>query len=225
VSQRKKKQQSNNTETSPEEIDVQDHEIPTAIDRAMARIAEMENDDDGVKEAGDATAVSDAAPVEIDNLEALREKAALADKYLNDLQYKTAEFDNFRKRTRKEKLDASKKTVNIMPLLDLMDNFDRTVEAGKEASELGTFLQALDMLHGQLQRMLDNKGIKKFSAIGETFDPYCHEAMSVENNPDLEDNVVSREMVPMFRQGEDVIRPAKVVVNRIVAEVSEEDKK
>lgn len=111
---------------------------------------------------------------EIENLKAQLEESK--DKYLRLF----AEFDNFKKRTMKERLDLMKTAAQetIVSLLPVVDDFDRAKKASESGSVEGKFPEGVNLVYQKLQSILINKGLKEMESTGETFDPEYHEAIT-----------------------------------------------
>ena len=183
-------------------------EIRSALEVAMERIARMEAESGAPPEA--TPPVEESAPDTA--TAALTELEARAEEYLAALQYKTAEFDNFRKRMRREMEEVVRRSVDAAELLDLMDNFDRTLAAAGEHTDLSAFVEALRLLHQQFESLLARRGIARVDSVGTPFDPNLHEAMAVQDAPEFEEGQVCGELSPLYMQNDSVLRPARVVV-------------
>ncbi len=134
-------------------------------------------------------------------------------KQLNDkVLRQMAEFDNFRKRTQKEKQQSfSDGTKNVVEkLLPVLDNFERAMvsEADKEAN----FYKGVEMIYKQFTTMLDELGVKPIEAVGKEFDPNLHFAVATEENENFGENTVSEELQKGYTHFDRVIRPAMVKV-------------
>lgn len=133
------------------------------------------------------------------------------DKYLR-LQ---AEFDNYRKRTLKEKMeliDSASKDV-IKSLLVVLDDFDRAEEAFCKSDNIETLREGLDLIHTKLVKVLEDKGLAAIEADGETFDTDYHEAVTKIPAPseELKGKVVDT-VERGYKLKDKVIRYSKVVV-------------
>jgi molecular chaperone GrpE len=175
--------------------------------------------DDAAEAAERAAADSEArAPLEerIEELEkeleaARAEAAEASDRALRTL----AEFDNFRKRSRREQQDARQAGAAevLGELLNLADDFDRALEhAGADVPD--AFLEGLRLLAGALHGVLDRQGVERIESVGRAFDPRVHEALSAIADDGAEPNTVLQELQAGWRMGDRVLRPAKVVVCR-----------
>ncbi|SFC99000.1 nucleotide exchange factor GrpE [Ruminococcus albus] len=154
---------------------------------------------------------NDTAPEE-ENTQSEEEKlkAELADtkdKYLRLM----AEYDNFRKRSAKERLDisASVKADTVADILPVMDNFERALgtETQDEAYKAG-----IEMIFKQFSDAMTKLGIEAIDPVGEVFDPNIANAVNQIEDPELGENVVAQVFQKGYRIGDKVIRYAMVVV-------------
>lgn len=140
---------------------------------------------------------------------ALAESADAADRAVRTL----AEFDNYRKRSRRERDEAAGQGAArvLAELLTLADDFDRALEhAGADVP--APFLDGMKLVARGLHDLLDRNGVSRIESRGEPFDPEIHEALSSAPSAEAEPNTVLHEIQPGYRMGERVLRPAKVVV-------------
>ncbi|RFZ86092.1 nucleotide exchange factor GrpE [Mucilaginibacter terrenus] len=126
-----------------------------------------------------------------------------------------AEFDNFRRRTIKEREEARKtegKDV-IVALLPVLDDFERALRAMENATEVTSVKEGVALIQHKLKNILAAKGLKEMSSVGQPFDADLHEAITSIPAPtdDLKDKVVD-EMEKGYQLNDKVIRFAKVVV-------------
>ena len=145
------------------------------------------------------------APSETDTL-----KASLAeekDKYLRLL----AEYDNYRKRSQKEKEAAwtNAKAETVKELLPVYDNLERAVQQ-ETADE--AYAKGVQMTMNQLKTVLEKLGVTEIPAKGETFDPNVHNAVMHMEDESLGENVVAEVFQAGFKLGDKVIRPSMVKV-------------
>ncbi len=170
---------------------------------------------DGQNAEGALEVSADLSALEAE-LERIRGEAdAAADRALRTL----AEFDNYRKRSereRREAIDVGAAGV-LRELLDVADNFDRALEhAGDDVP--ASFLDGMKLIARGLHDLLDRRGVKRIPAVGFPFDPNVHEAIAAEDAPNAEPGAVLREVQPGYMAGTRVLRPAKVVVVRSALE-------
>ncbi|NLM21687.1 MAG: nucleotide exchange factor GrpE [Peptococcaceae bacterium] len=148
-------------------------------------------------------------------LEAELEQAkAKADEYYSHLQRLKAEFDNFRRRTVREKEEIAKYASEriILSLLPVLDNFERALESAKSNQDFDAFSQGVEMIFRQLMKVLEEEGLKPIEALGEQFDPNLHEAMFREES-DQEENTILEELQKGYYLKDKVIRPSRVKVS------------
>lgn len=142
----------------------------------------------------------------------VEENAQLRDTVLRQ----KAEFDNYRRRTLKEKdqiRDAVREDLMIK-LLPVVDNFDRALEAAATATEPGPIRDGVAMVADQLRRLLESEGLQGIEALNQPFNPEEHEAIAIEERTDVPDNHVSSVMLPGYRFRDKTIRAAMVKVAR-----------
>ena len=133
------------------------------------------------------------------------------DKYLRLF----AEFDNFKKRTMKEKLDlirtASQETLQAM--LPVLDDFDRAKKAADLPGSTETFSEGVNLVYHKLLGIMEGKGLKAMDSTGEIFDPEKHEAITEIPAPDMAGKVVDT-VEKGYYLHDKIIRYAKVVVGK-----------
>ncbi len=123
-----------------------------------------------------------------------------------------AEFDNFRKRTAKEKMetygDATAKTVE--QLLPVVDNFERAIDAPCTDAQ---YKEGMVMIFNQLKTFLDKLGVTEIEALGAEFDPNVHQAIKqAEADEEFPENTVCEVFQKGYKLRERLIRPAMVAV-------------
>ena len=124
-----------------------------------------------------------------------------------------AEFDNFRKRTEKEKSQMFEMgAANILEkLLPVIDNFERGLDALAE-EEKNAFSEGMEKIYKQLLTMLDDVGVEKIEAEGAEFDPELHNAVMHVDDESLGENVVAEELQKGYRYKDTVLRHSMVKV-------------
>ena len=139
-----------------------------------------------------------------------QELSAQKDDYLR----LAADFDNFKKRTRRdaEQQAAAQKEAFIGELLPALDNLERAL-ASEQATDSTSLHQGVTMTLQQLGRLLQQNGIEAVEDIGQPFDPHRHEAVSVKHDSHQPDQIVLEVVQRGYCHGEYVFRPAKVIVN------------
>ncbi len=130
-----------------------------------------------------------------------------------DLLLRTAaEYDNFKKRTQREKeeLSAFTKGSVIKELLPALDNFDRAAQATLENPD--EYKKGMDMSIKSLMDILVKLGLQEIESLGKEFDPNFHYAISKIEDENFGDNIIAQVYQKGYMLGETVIRPAMVVV-------------
>jgi len=160
---------------------------------------------------------NDMTPLEkILTLEAELAKASdKAKEHYDHLLRLQADFDNYRKRSQKEKTElikyASERLVG--ELLPVLDNFDRAVSAAKVNPDFTSFSQGVEMILRQMQTALSKEGLKAMDAIGQPFDPNLHEAVLKVDSEEHPENTVVEELQKGYYLKEKVLRPCMVKVS------------
>ena len=119
-----------------------------------------------------------------------------------------AEFDNFRKRTEKEKsamFDMGAKTI-VEKILPIVDNFERGLAAVPEENKEDAFVDGMDKVYKQLMKTLEEAGVKPIEAVGKEFDPNFHNAVMHVENEELGENVVAAEFQKGYTYKETVCK-------------------
>lgn len=127
-----------------------------------------------------------------------------------------ADFDNFRKRTRKEKEDLLKYASQplVEGLLPAIDNLERALTAAQDTSTGDNSLRVgVEMVYRQLVQVLQQEGVVAIESEGKPFDPQFHQAVMQEENPDQESGIVLQELQKGYLLKDRVIRPSMVKVN------------
>lgn len=125
-----------------------------------------------------------------------------------------AEFENFRKRSEKEKaqmFEIGAKTV-IEKLLPVIDNFERGLAAVTEDEKETPFAQGVELVYKQLLTSFDELGVKPIEAVGKEFDPNLHNAVMMVDDDSLESGTVAEEMQKGYMYKESVVRHSMVKV-------------
>ncbi|HUC93217.1 MAG TPA: nucleotide exchange factor GrpE [Paenibacillus sp.] len=126
-----------------------------------------------------------------------------------------ADFDNFRKRTIKEKEElgqyASMKLVG--QLLPIVDNFERAIGASKESGDFESLSKGVDMIFRQLSQLLEQEGLKPMETVGRPFNPEFHQAVMTVESDEFEEGIVVEELQKGYVLKDRVLRPAMVKVS------------
>lgn len=123
-----------------------------------------------------------------------------------------ADFENFRRRTAKEKEELSAVVTQgiLKDMLPLLDNFERAMAA--EAKDIDSFKQGVEMIFKQFGEVLVKNGLEHIEVEGAKFDPNFHQAVMRVENPELEDETIAQELQKGYMVKGRVIRPSMVQV-------------
>ena len=174
-------------------------------EQEKAKKQETENIDTEInQDSGDEQEVSEVSSKEQELTDKINE--------LNDRLFRqAAEYDNFKKRSAKEKAETYKDaTVKcISELLPFVDNLERALECECEDE---TFKKGVEMTYQSLKAGLEKLGVEEIEAKGKPFDPNLHNAVSQITDDTLDENTVSSVFQKGYKIGDKVIRHAMVVV-------------
>ena len=139
-----------------------------------------------------------------------QEKDELQDKLLRTI----AEFDNVRKRTERDiaLIRDNTKAEVISGLLSILDDLDRSLEAGEQ--DPGSIIDGVKLINKSFFKALQDQGLKEMEAVGEKFDPEMHDALLQMEKEDTESDVVIEEHLKGYLLNDRVLRHAKVVVSK-----------
>jgi molecular chaperone GrpE len=144
--------------------------------------------------------------------QAQAEAARLKDAWLRT----AADFDNFRKRARRD-LDEARRGGReevVRALLPVFDNLDRAIQSSVRASDIKAMVDGLSMVHRQFVDALGREGIARVPTVGHPFDPGIHEAIQQVDTDEHAPGTVISEVQSGYTQGERLLRAAMVVVAR-----------
>ncbi|MCK5474051.1 MAG: nucleotide exchange factor GrpE [Candidatus Aenigmarchaeota archaeon] len=146
----------------------------------------------------------------------LEEKTAKLSEQEDMLKRLQAEFENYNKRTEKEKQDtlAYANEKIIIELLDILDNFERAMGEMKKTEETGKIKTGIELIFKQLYQLLKTKGVEEIEASEKQFDPKKHEALMQIVSGNHEEDTVIQVMQKGYMLKEKVIRPTKVAVSK-----------
>ncbi len=132
----------------------------------------------------------------------------------DQLKRQMAEFDNFRKRTEKEKsamFEVGARSI-IEKMLPVIDNFERGLATVPEDAKGTPFAEGMDMIYKQLLKNLEEAGVKPIEAVGQPFDPNFHNAVMHVEDENLGENVVAQEFQKGYMYRDTVVRHSMVQV-------------
>jgi molecular chaperone GrpE len=156
--------------------------------------------------SGEAKAESTGDPL----ADARAETAKMKDAWLRT----AADFDNFRKRTRKEMDDARRggREDLLRAVLPVFDNLERAIQSAQRSSDVKAMADGLAMVQRQFVEALSREGIVRVPTVGQPFDPSVHEAIQQVETADHAPGTVLAEVQPGYTQGDRLMRAAMVVV-------------
>ncbi|SNQ60793.1 nucleotide exchange factor GrpE [Candidatus Methanoperedens nitratireducens] len=128
----------------------------------------------------------------------------------------SAEFENVRKRTLKEKEEFVKYANEklILELIDIMENLERGLKNAKKAENKEKLIEGMELIHKQFKNVLEKNGLTPIKALGERFDPYKHEAMMQTITDEYEDGTILEEFARGYMLNNKVILYSKVRVSK-----------
>jgi len=136
------------------------------------------------------------------------------DDFYDRLLRKTAEFDNYRKRTDRERLQLSEAAAAdlITELLPLVDDLERALKADSSGDEGEGVRKGVELIHKQLVEILRKRGVKPIDALGADFDPHFHQAVAYEPAEGHREGEVTEEFRRGYMLGDRLLRAAMVKV-------------
>ena len=192
--------------------EIYENQPPNDEDSTTAEVAEDVQYDILKNEGNDAENVAEMSAEDklAAEMEELKDELKEKDSSLKRLR---ADFENFRRRTAKEKEELSDFVVQnvLKDMLPLVDNFGRAMTADR--TDVEAFAKGLEMIHNQFLDVLKNHGLKEIVIDdATTFDPNFHQAVMRVANPDLPDGVIAQELQKGYMVKDRVIRPSMVQV-------------
>ena len=149
-------------------------------------------------------------------IEELQSRAAKADENWERLLRTTADFDNFKKRAAREKIESAQyATFSLLQkVLPVLDNFEMALAAAQSAKDdkLASLQSGVAMIQQQLKGVLAETGLEEIDAAGQPFDPNFHEAVSEQESADIADGHVLQQLRKGYKFKDRLLRPATVIV-------------
>jgi len=155
--------------------------------------------------------------------QSLDEKKKEAEKYYDQLLRLGADFDNYRKRTDKDREGISKgsRAEMILKLLPVMDSFEKALSSLEKDEHNEKIIRGMELIYKQLNGILAMEGIERMECVGRQFDPHLHHAISTRKSGEhSEGEIIEESQCGYLLEGE-LLRPATVVV--AAAEEKKED--
>lgn len=192
-----------------EEADLQPDEL------AAAEVIESE-DEPSVDGTGEVSEPDTPEPSPFSKLRSqvdvlMSERASLYDKLLR----RQAEFENYRKRVERERAELYQhgREDVLLQFLPVVDNFERALSSLEESEgDAEALRRGVELIHKQFSDALTKLGLETVEAVGHTFDPHVHEAVTTEATDKHKENTVIEEFQRGYKIGDRLLRPAKVKV-------------
>jgi molecular chaperone GrpE len=184
------------------DLDGQTEDLDAAMRDAVAAVEEVEGERQGTATV--------QTPEETDEEEVAKLRREIAD--LRDRTMRTlADFDNFRKRSERERQDTRKYALMepLREFLEIVDNLGLALAAAGSADDLK---RGVEMIHRQMQELLRRLGVKEIEALNQPFDPALHEAVQREEDPTVKTPTVVGELRRGYMLHERLLRPTMVKV-------------
>ena len=136
-----------------------------------------------------------------------------------------ADFDNFRKRSRKEIEEVRRRAIEdtLREVLPIVDNLERAADAMSDATEVAAVADGVHMVLRGFEDVASRLGLKRVPGVGNQFDPTCHDAMQQEETDEHAPGTIVSEIVPGYFLGERLLRPAMVVVAKPPTQTADQD--
>ena len=179
---------------------------------ASAEVDAEENGEAASEETSGEEAVESSQTVEEGSTEENPELLQLKDKYLRTL----AEYENFRKRSEKEKaqmFELGAKSI-IEALLPVVDNFERALSHVQEEEKDSPFVKGIEGIYKQIQKMFADCNIQEIEALGKKFDPALHNAVMTEEEGDAEEDTITQDLQKGYTYRGNVVRHSMVKVKK-----------
>ena len=175
-------------------------------------------EEETVEEAEEAAAEEPEAGKETGSFFKKKEKKDKKDEKIEELtdrvRRQMAEFDNFRKRTEKEKtqmFETGAKSI-VEKILPVVDNFERGLAAVTEEEKGSPFVEGMEKIYKQMMTMLEEAGVKPIEAVGQEFDPNLHNAVMHIEDEEFGENIIAEEFQKGYTYRDSVVRHSMVKV-------------
>lgn len=138
------------------------------------------------------------------------------DRYLDLLLRKTAEFDNYRRRTEKERREQADRVAGdvLLEVLPIVDDLERALKADAVGESAQAYRTGVELIYRQVLDLLKRRGVTPIEAVGRDFDPHLHQAVTTDARDGARDGEVLEEFRRGYLLGERLLRPAMVKVAR-----------
>ena len=175
-------------------------------------------EEETVEEAEEAVAEEPETEKEKGSFFKKKEKKDKKDEKIEELtdrvRRQMAEFDNFRKRTEKEKtqmFETGAKSI-VVKILPVVDNFERGLAAVTEEEKGTPFVEGMEKIYKQMMTVLEEAGVKPIEAVGQEFDPNLHNAVMHVEDEEFGENIIAEEFQKGYTYRDSVVRHSMVKV-------------
>ncbi|NGZ73816.1 nucleotide exchange factor GrpE [Saccharibacillus sp. VR-M41] len=181
----------------------------------------MTEEQQDAQTAGETTEEAEAGAASTSDMsvEQLQERIAAltaqSEDYMQRLARSQADFDNFRKRTIREKEELGKyaSAKLITELVPVIDNFSRALDTRPEGEGSESFVKGVEMIHRQFENVLQAEGLTAMETVGQPFNPEFHQAVMQVESDEYEEGIVVEELQKGYMLKDKVLRPAMVKVS------------
>jgi molecular chaperone GrpE len=127
-----------------------------------------------------------------------------------------AEYDNYRKRTERERRELADRAIEtlLLDLLGVVDDFDRALSTDAAGGAVEAYRQGIELIHRRMMEVIARRGVTAIDAVGEEFDPHRHQAVTTAPAEGHRDGEVVEQFSRGYLMGERLLRPAMVKVAR-----------
>ncbi len=139
---------------------------------------------------------------------------------IDQYQRVSADYENLQKRTAKQIADtiSYEKEQIIKTILPALDNFEHSLQNAGSDDTVEVLIKGIQIIYDQMLDIMKSHNVEQIKAIGELFDPALHEAVMQKTEPEQEENIVLEEFQKGYTLNGRVIRPSKVIVNKLTQE-------
>lgn len=170
--------------------------------------------DDNYKESeAEAEAKEDTSEAKADIESEIKQDISENEDLQNKLIRLQADFQNFRKRSEKERENSVNYGIEraVLGILPVIDNFERAIASTNEVNE---FYDGIVLIYEHFMNALKNMNVVSFDSKDTEFDPNLHEAISIMHDEKFDDNIIIQELQKGYKLNDKVIRHAVVIVNK-----------
>jgi molecular chaperone GrpE len=152
--------------------------------------------------------------VSLEEFEQLKGKAAKADENWERLLRLTADFENFKKRAARDRLDAIKYANEALleKLIPVLDNFEMALASAPQTENADGFSKGVGMIYNQLKNVMTESGLEEIDASNQKFDPAWHQAVSQKETAEVAEDSVVQQLRKGYKLRDRLVRPATVIV-------------